>query len=160
MKKTIITLALLVFLFSAFTQEKKEKGEKQIVVPEMVKKAFMAKYQTATKVEWGLEKEGEFEAEFKMNKVEMSVVFDEKGNVLEVETEIKEAALPQAIKTTLTKDFEGYKLDEVEKAEANGETTYEMEARKDKTKFELVFSPDGKLIKKEAKNDKEEDSDE
>jgi hypothetical protein len=151
MKTAILSILLALFLVNACAQENKQKGEKKVKVPELVKKAFATKYPKATKIEWGLEKEGEYEVEFKMGKSEMSVVLDEKGDVLEVESEIKESELPQAIKTTLAKDFIGFKLDEIEKAEAKGVTSYEMEAKKDKAELELVFDAAGKLLKKEEK---------
>ena len=161
MMKTKLLIALLIMFSSyAIAQEKKEspKPEKQVNVPELVKKEFAAKYPKATKVKWGIEKPGEYEAEFDLNKSEMSVVIDEKGNVLEVETEIKEAELPQAIKATIAKDFAGYKIGEVEKSDAKGVVSYEMEAKKDKTEFELVFNGNGKLLKKEEKKE-EKDND-
>ena len=159
MKTTVLSIVLLLFLFNSSAQEnkEKEKNKKQADVPELVKKAFVAKYPKATKVKWSLEKPGEYEAEFNLNKSEMSAVFDEKGNCLEVETEIKQSELPQGIKTSLAKDFAGYKIGEVEKAEANGATNYEMEAKKDKVKYELVFDNSGKLIKKEEKKAGEEE---
>lgn len=158
MKNKLVIALMVLFSSYAMAQEKKENpNEKPVNVPELVKKEFAKKYPSASKVKWSLEKAGEYEAEFDMNKNEMSVVIDEKGNLLEAETEIKEAELPQAIKTTLVKDFDGYKIDEVEKTEAKGVTTYEMEAKKDKVEYELVFDTNGKLLKKEEK--KEEDKD-
>jgi len=158
MKKIILTITLAVFLLNAYAQENKEKKDKKVNVPELVKKAFTDKYPLAKKVEWSLEKEGEYEAEFYLNKAEMSVNIDAKGNVLEVETEISETELPQSVKTALAKDFVGYKLDEIEKAEANGVIAYELEAKKEKKKYELVFDASGKVLKKEEKK-KGEDKD-
>lgn len=51
----------------------------------------------------------------------------------------------------LTKDFSGYKLDEFEKTKVKDVVTYEMEARKGKVQYELVFDGNGKLLKKEQK---------
>ena len=82
MRQTILLITLAIFLCSACAQENKK--DKQITVPEVVKKAFSAKFVNAKKVEWGLEKEGEFEAEFKLNKSEMSAVFDKMGKLLEL----------------------------------------------------------------------------
>jgi hypothetical protein len=161
MKKTLILIALTVFLLNAYAQKNKEskKGEKQVSVPGLVEKTFTAKYPKATKVEWGLEKQGEYEAEFKLNKDEMSVVLDEKGNLIEIETEIKKSEVPQSIISTLTKDFADYKIDEVEKLESQGVISYEMEAKKGKDKFEQVFDNTGKIVKKEQKKVDEEDKD-
>jgi hypothetical protein len=159
MRNKLVIALMVLFSTYAMAQEKKEnsKENKTVNVPELVKKEFTKKYPAATKVKWSLEKAGEYEAEFDLNKKEMSVVIDEKGNLLEAETEIKEAELPQAIKNTLAKDFVGYKIDECEKAEAKGVISYEMEAKKDKVEYELVFDSNGKLLKKEEKKENDND---
>jgi len=158
MKKIIISVVLALLMLNSYSQEKKKesKNEKKVEVSEVVKNAFATKFPNATKVEWSLEKPGEFEVEFKLNKTEMSALFDEKGTLLETESEIEETDLPGAIKATLAKDFAGYKLDEIEKTDAKGEITYEMEAKKDNNEFELVFGINGKLLKqKEEKEEKD-----
>jgi hypothetical protein len=84
----------------------------------------------------------------------MSANFDINGNFLETESEISETDLPQSIKVALSKDFAGYKIEEVEKSDAKGIVTYEMEAKKDSKEYELVFDCNGKLLKQ--KEEKEE----
>jgi hypothetical protein len=160
MKKTILSAVLAVLMLAGFSQEKKEtsKAGKQLIVPIAVKKTFTTQFPKAAKVKWSIEKPGEYEAEFVLNKTEMSAAIDEKGFLLETESEIKESDLPQAIKTTLAKDFAGYKTGEIVKADAKGTVTYEMEARKDKKNFEIIFASTGKfLTKKELKNGDEKD---
>lgn len=133
-------------LWSVQAQEKSKKIE----VPAAVKSAFEAKYPKAEKVNWGVEKPGEFEAEFLFIGVESSALFNSKGQFLESEAEIKESELPQAIKSSIAKDFVSYKIREVEKStDANGVVNYEMEASKDKEKYEISFDANGKLLKKE-----------
>ena len=142
----------MVFVAFGFAQKPKEEA------PAAAKAAFAAKYPTAQKVKWSVEKPGEFEAEFKLNKVETSALFDAAGKFIESETEIEEAELPQAVKATIAKDFAGYKLDEIEKAtDAKGISTYEMEAVKGKDKLEISFDANGKLLsKKPLKEEKGE----
>jgi len=137
------------FVAGSFAQEQK-KNE----IPEGAKSAFATKFPKAQKVEWGIEKPGEFEAEFKLNGTKSSALFDAKGNLLETETEIKESELPQGIKASMAKDFAGYKFKETEKAlDAKGNVTYEMEASKGKEEFEVIFDTSGKLIKKEKEKE-------
>ena len=155
MKKLITLLVCMVFVAFGFAQKPKEE------TPAPAKAAFFAKYPSAEKVKWSVEKPGEFEVEFMLNKVESSALYDEVGKLLETEVEIKEAELPQAAKATIAKDFAGYKLDEIEKAtDSNGLTTYEMEAAKGKSKLEISFDINGKLLSneplKEEKGEKEE----
>ncbi|MGE5395602.1 MAG: PepSY-like domain-containing protein [Candidatus Saccharibacteria bacterium] len=149
---------LLLFIIMAFVLGVSALNQKEEKIPAAAKTAFATKFPTAEKVKWSVEKPGEFEAEFKQNGVESSVLFDDKGNLIETETEVKESDLPPAVKSLIAKDFSGYKLDEIEKAaDAKGSTTYEMEAVKGKEKLEISFDSNGKLLKKEPLKEKEKD---
>ncbi len=74
MKKLFILIISMVFigLFSVHAQEKSKRPE----VPAVTKSAFEAKYPKAENVNRVVEKPGEFEAEFTLNGVESSSVFD------------------------------------------------------------------------------------
>jgi len=139
-------------------QEKKEtkSSGKKVVVPESVKKSFAKEFSAANKAEWGIEKSGEYEVEFTMDKAEMSALFDEAGALIEVETEIEKSELPEAVNAALAKDFGSYKTGEIEKNDSKGTITYEMEVKKDKEMFELVFDANGTLLKKEVETEEEE----
>jgi hypothetical protein len=155
MKKLFVLVICITFLgiFSVQAQEKPAKAE----IPSAVKSAFQVKYPKAEKVNWGIEKPGEFEAEFVLNSVESSAVFDSKGQFIESESEIKESELPQAVKATISKDFAGYKLGDIAKAtDAKGVVTYEMIANKGKEKFDISFDSNGKLLSKEVAKEEEE----
>ena len=149
MKKLFILTICMAF-FRIYCVQAQEKSKK-VEVPAAVKSAFEVNYPKAEKVNWGVEKPGEFEAEFVLNSVKSSALFDSKGQFLESENEIKESELPQVIKATISKDFVGYKFDEVEKStNAKGVTIYEMEASKDKEKYEISFDVNGKLLNKKV----------
>ena len=145
MKKLLVLFVCMALVVGvSATNQKEEK------IPAAAKSGFAAKFPTAQKVKWSVEKPGEFEAEFTLNGVETSALVDAKGILLETEAEIKESELPQPVKATLAKDFAGYKLDEIEKAtDTKGVTTFEMEAAKGKEKLEISFDASGKLLGKE-----------
>jgi len=144
MKKLMTLLVCMVFVAFSFAQKPKEEA------PAAAKAAFTAKYPTAQKVKWSVEKPGEFEVEFTLNKIATSALYDATGKLLETEGEIKESQLPQAVKATIAKDFAGYKLNEVEiSTDAKGAETYEMEAVKGKSKLEISFDMNGKILSKE-----------
>ncbi|HEY3369312.1 MAG TPA: PepSY-like domain-containing protein [Prolixibacteraceae bacterium] len=153
MKKLMVLFICIVFVLGvSATNQKEEK------IPAAAKTGFAAKFPMAQKVKWSVEKPGEYEAEYKQNGVESSILMDAKGNVLETESEIKEGELPQAVKAVIAKDFAGYKLDEIEKAvDAKGATTFEMEAVKGKDQLEISFDSNGKLLEKKPM--KKEDKD-
>ena len=144
MKKSIALFMGIAFIACSYAQKPKDE------TPAAAKAAFAAKFPTAQKVKWGVEKPGEFEVEFTLNKIAVSALYDATGKLLETEGEIKESQLPQAVKATIAKDFAGYKLDEIEiSTDAKGAITYEMEAVKGKAKFEISFAANGKLLSKE-----------
>jgi len=148
----------MLFVCLAFAMGVSSMKQKEEKIPAAAKTAFVAKFPTAQKVKWSVEKPGEFEAEFILNNVKTSVLVDDKGNLLETESRIKESELPQGVKATIAKNFVGYKINEIEKAiDAKGTATFEMEAVKGKDKLEISFDQNGKLLGKEPlKEDKED----
>ena len=158
MKKSFL-LIICMYFFSIYCIQAQEKSKK-VEVPAAVKSAFNTKYPKAEKVNWGLEKQGEYEAEFLLNGIESSANFDSKGQFFEFETEIKESELPQTIKAILKKDFAGYKIDDVAKStNAKGIVNYEMEASKGKGKFEISFDANGKLLNKKVSKEEDKEND-
>ena len=74
------------------------------------------------------------------------------------ETEIKKGDLPQAVQAAIAKEFVGYKIEEAEKVETAKEGThYEVALEKGELNYEVLFSADGKVLKKEEKKEKDED---
>ncbi len=112
--------------------------------PQAVLTAFNQKFSNAKEVEWSKEKNGDWEAEFEQEDVDMSANFSAAGQGLETETEIAIADLPAPVQAALT----GKKVKEAAKIQrADGTTVYEAEVnRKD-----LLFDLTGKLLS-EAKD--------
>ena len=139
MKKSIIAIAAILVSINTISAQK----VKEASVPTTVKDGFKKSFPTA-KVE-GWEKEGaNFEAEFDLNKVETSALFDAAGTLIETETEIAITALPKAVTDYLAKNHKGEKIKEAAKiTEANGKIKYEAEIKgKD-----LLFDENGTLLK-------------
>lgn len=156
MKKLIILA--MAFSTIAFTacQQKTE-------VPAKVKNAFEQKISNAKDVEWEYDKEDKFwEVEYEIGKDEFTSAFDENGKWIETEKEIEISELPEAVKTTLNTDYSDYDVEEVEFVETPEgkfyEVKVELENDEKELEFELLISPDGKVVKKkEEKGDDEND---
>ena len=149
MKKLILASALLgIFAISAFGFG----GEN---APAAVKASFAKLYPSVTKVKWDKE-DTNYEAEFEMNKTEMSCLFDATGKLLETETEIAISALPKGVLEYVTKNFAGEKIKEASKiVDAKNVTTFEAEIKEG----DLIFDTGGNFVKKvvEAKEEDEKD---
>jgi hypothetical protein len=142
MKKEILTLTACVLLISinAFGQQS---------VPSVVKNHFETAYVQATEVEWELEGNlyrVEFETE---NDVDREIWYDSNSTIVREETEIPVNDLPQAVRQAAERGFPGYEIDDVEKVTQPQGVTYrvELEALL-KRDWDVVYSPDGKILEK------------
>ena len=93
-------------------------------------------------IKW--DKEGKnYEAGFTYNGKAMSVVMDATGSILETETTITTAQLPQSVRDYVTRNYKGKKIAEAaEIVDAKGVKTYEAEVgNKD-----LLFDSNGKKL--------------
>lgn len=130
-------------------------------VPKVVQDAFLAKFPQAKHVQWEEEEDGEYEAEFKMGKQEMSANFKGDGSWLETETEIKKSKLPKAVKKAIAVQFRGFEIEEAEKVETPDlPLAYEIELKNKakQTEIEAVFDVKGALLMQEKEKENDEDN--
>ena len=154
--KTMVIIAAGVLTFNCADAQKMNEKD----IPESVKAGFSKKYPSAKAEKW--EKEGnDYEAEFDLNKVESSAVFDASGKFKELEQEIKISELPKQVPEYCTKNYAGYKLSEAAKIiDASDKMSYEAEMSKGKEHFDALFDQNGNFLKKgEVKTGKEDDKD-
>ena len=100
--------------------------------------------------------DGKYEVSFKEGAKEYTLSYDEAGALTETEQKMPVAELPAPVQATLKKDFAGYKLGDAEMSDKNGKTVYEVEAKQHRKEYELVFSPDGALVSKDAEKEEHE----
>lgn len=148
---SLVGMALVLLSYTACAQSGKD-------VPEKVQTAFAQKFATSSHVKWSKENDSEWEAEFKMDKKDYSVNFSTSGEWMETEYKISTDELPAAVKATIQKEFDGYKIEESELSETADGKMYEVELEKGDIEMEAIIDANGKLIKKETiKEDKDED---
>ncbi|GAL64575.1 PepSY-like domain-containing protein [Algibacter lectus] len=109
-------------------------------------------------MKWEKENATEWEAEFKMNKIEYSANFFEDGTWKETEHEIDENDIPQNVKAALASSFPGYEMEEAEISETQNGTVYEFEIEKDETEMEVAIDANGKVVKQEVKQKDDKDN--
>jgi hypothetical protein len=148
--KKIALFGLLLIGTAAFAQKVNSDN-----VPEVVKTSFKTKFATAEKVQWEMDYEN-YEAEFKMNKLEYEAKFDKEGKWLETESPIKPSDISQAAKDYLNSNFAGYEVTEAEKVETPDKgIMYELDIKKAEAKYEISISEGGKLISRTDANSDE-----
>lgn len=124
------------FGFAQHNAKKTSTGK----IPQAVLTAFHKDYGNAKEVSWD-EEDGNYEAEFEINKQELSVTYNVQGQKLETEKEISIKELPGSVIQYVQQHKLG-KIKEAAKIDKAGKTIYEAEVKgKD-----YLFDASGKLI--------------
>ena len=149
-KLTLTAVGLALLLVHACDADKK--------VPEKVKTSFEQKFPDAKNVEWDMENDTEWEAEFTMNGVEYSSNFTVAGEWTETEFEMKISELPEAVQIVIGSDYSDYNIDGIESSETKEGKMYEIALEKGESNVELSISEEGVIINKVTVEENEEDS--
>lgn len=148
-KKLVLILIIVFAGLNIYSQDVKESD-----VPAAVKTKFAAMYPNVTGAKWEMEN-GKYEAEFKENNVETSVLFEAIGKYIQTEVEIPVSSLPGGVNDYVTKNLAGKKINEAcQITSSDGTVTYEAEIGKD----DYLFDSNGNFLKKDSdKGDTEDD---
>jgi len=152
MKSLKVALAgVLACALLAFTNVSMEK------VPQKVKNAFAQKFPHAKSVKWDRESPNEWEAAFKLDRMEYSANFTDDGTWKETEHEIEESQVPSNVRKSLRDNFKGYTINESEISETQQGMVYEIEIKKDGSEMEVALDASGKVINKEELDKEDKD---
>ncbi len=142
---TIIVIIVIVSYASLCSGQKL----KQTQVPKPNPAAFAIKFPHAEGIKWELEKKDEYEANFSEMNVKSSANFDSKGILLETETVIPKDDLPSSIQSTLVSLYSECTIKDIEKiTHSNSSVEFEVTLNKGNKNKEILFHPDGSLVKK------------
>ena len=99
-------------------------------VPSVVINTIQLKFPNSGTIDWE-KKQGRYEAEFSVDSTAHTVVVHETGDILWYKTDILQTALPSAITSVISREQQGYTIDEIERIN-KGDTVYyrlELEAK-------------------------------
>ncbi|MGB0932950.1 MAG: PepSY-like domain-containing protein [Lishizhenia sp.] len=148
MKKSILTVALLLG-FAIMTRAQD--------APKKVTDAFNAKFKNAEYVEWELEDNAEWGAEFEIDGKVFEARFSKEGIWKETAYEIEEIALPKAVKTTLSTKYPKHEIYTSRVVELQDSKSYKFELGNDSEMVMLSMDETGKILKTEVEKFEEED---
>jgi len=143
--KTTILLSALIFAFGGAVAQNLSPEQ----VPSVVANGLRVAYPKVADLEWKL-KDDLYHADFEIGKDDYDVWLDATGKIVKRKYEIASTHLPTAVQATLKKEYAAYRIDDVEKIEVNGTSTYTVELKKVKEEIDLVFSEDGKVLERKA----------
>jgi uncharacterized membrane protein YkoI len=151
---------LIILLFLALVFNSIVFGQKVKPVPTAVRKSFSQKFPKIKRVIWDNSVVKIWEAEFRIHGNEYSVLFDIKGDWIKTEHEIDANEIPSIVKSTLKKEFAGYKIKESILSETNERKVYEFILKKSVEVIKVEINVSGNVISKVQVKDPEIDEDE
>jgi hypothetical protein len=137
MKRVKLVAASAMITSLAWAQKINEKE-----VPIAVKNALYQKYPDAKEVKWEKENQ-QIEAEFDVKKADVSVLFDDQGNIIETEQEIEINELPKGVVDYVKSHYKQNIKEAAKITDAKGTVTYEAEIKG----MDLIFDSNGKFLK-------------
>ena len=122
-------------------------------VPTVVRQAFHAKFPIVKRAAWKIKSDKNYEAEFRVNGTEIAAKFDVTGKWLETESAIPRATVPQAVRGTVARQFEGYKVIETQSVQRWNEErlTYELHLENYTQIVKAQFLDDGTILNQSTK---------
>jgi hypothetical protein len=116
--------------------------------PKAVETAFKQRFPNVIKVSFDHEKNGEYEANFKINGMKASANFTETGEWRETETEIPVSALPVVVSQAIITKFPKAKIVGAAQIEtAKDGTRYEADIKTGWKKIEVILDATGHFVK-------------
>mgnify|MGYP003577212973 CR=1 FL=1 len=147
MKHVFMSLLLVLGVSLSMSAQEKVKVKEQDV-PENVKTALKTAYPDAKDIDWKL-KDGMYKASFEVNGKSHLAGINTSGEVKSKGIEITKEELPSNITTAIQAGYAKWKIDDVYKIDADGQSSYlvELDGSPDKI---VHYSADGKLVKEMA----------
>lgn len=144
MKTTLVTALILLTTTFAFSSCK----DSSYTPPKNVVSAFKAKYPSAKRVEWEVKNTYQV-AEFHIDFTEIEAWFDNNGQWVMTESDVKFSSLPVVIRNSFKSgEYGKWEVEDVDKLERAGmETIYIIEAELGEQEVALHYLENGTLVK-------------
>lgn len=141
--KTAILLSAMIFAFGGAVAQDLPSAQ----VPSVVANALRVAYPKVAGLEWK-RKNDLYHADFEIGNDDYDVWLDPTGKIIKRKYEIASTQLPASVQAMLKKEYAAYRIDDVEKIEDNGTSTYTVEIKKVNEEIDLVVSEDGKVLER------------
>ena len=116
-----------------------------MIPPDVIAASSML-YPKAKDVNWNLIQK-DFEVSFVQNERTVSLLFDQRGNLMMVKNKINETEVPVPVITTLKTEYSGWSVQKALSIDIMGTTSYQLELERAGEAVNLTCSRQGDIIK-------------
>jgi len=116
-------------------------------VPDEVKTAFQQKYPGEDDPNWQIDKNGNFEAQFKKDGKRYRADFSPQGPWIETELTLKKKDLPKAVQVKIKSEYDTFKIVEIEEVDHSSKGRfYDVEFSLLGKKKDVEFNESGQVL--------------
>jgi hypothetical protein len=154
MKKNYAALILVTFVFFVLTIS---PATAQVLstnrVPVAVVNAFRGKFPHARSAAWKIKSDGNYEAEFTLQRREIAAKFDGAGKWIETESAISRSQLPAPTQASIAEKFKGYRIVETQTVQRWDDTRliYEVHLERAVEIVKAQLYADGAILNQSTK---------
>ena len=154
MKNIMMKNIIMMFVFVIGCKEVMAQAIQQGDVPAAVLEAVKKKYPDVSMVEWKL-KDGEYCAEFKIDKRGHDVWLDKNGVIKKLKQDISKNDLPATVKQKLDTDFKTFTIEDADKIEKDGKVYFQVKLKSGTQERTVLLTSEGQIEKDKEKIEKE-----
>ena len=157
MKTQFIFLISILVIVAACAKQHSQSNNQDI--PDNVQKKFKTDFSGIACADWEIE-DGLYEAEFKENGLERTVIYDADGNKIAMETEFPVDDLSELILNYISDNYADAEIEEAETVESTDGNFTVVEVEIDNNlEIELFFDTAGNFVKQVEETDKAREDD-
>ncbi|AGA79773.1 PepSY-like domain-containing protein [Echinicola vietnamensis] len=143
MKKHIL-LFIVAGAFTATVANAQDIAQRQ--VPSVILNKFHNDFPHAKDMEWEM-KGTQYQVEFETGWwTEHEIWYSAEGEQVKHVEEIPTKDLPNAVQTTVSKEFEGYAIDDAKRITENNKSNYLLDLDGRRYDWEVLIDPSGKVV--------------
>lgn len=140
MKKTVFLVLAIAMVFTACEDDDIRNAD----IPSVVLNGFTEQFSNATGVEW--EKKADlYEAEFEIEKVAYEAILSSDGTIVKYKYDVSYEALPEAVKASITADYDKTNIDEIELIQISETSYYQVEFDAEPNDNKIIFEESGQV---------------
>lgn len=95
--------------------------------PSVTLNSFQSEFPNAKDVEWEELQNGDYEAEFEINRIDHKALLNKEGNLIKYKYEILASELPELVNNAIDSNYDRSQLDDTEILKIDGKTFYQVE---------------------------------
>jgi len=110
---------------------------------------FQKNFPKASDIDWEI-KGNLYEVKFETGLFgdDHKVFYSRDGKLVRHEQEISKSNLPKMVLASVSKNYSGYRIDDVKRISENGKTIYKVELKNYSKEWKVVFDSQGRVLQK------------